>query len=730
MGTVVGFLQDYKDNNIFCTNLPDKITEEYTVEACLKESQWKQVYIIVRKSDGLKCVLKCLSPESKENPEEEYQLQSKLMHEGLVPVIEVVRNESCTYLIREYIEGDTITDLVEMTKQGKLSDTIILNIIKQLCQVLNYLHSQKPPIIHRDIKPDNIIIMKDGRLKLIDFGISRRFNDEQNKDTVIMGSQYLAPPEQYGFLQTDARSDIYSLGILMFYMTTGSLDIKEMNEFIISKHLKRSILKCTRFSPKDRYSSVKQIATELLLVNTLVQHRKSLKILAVILILCAFIGSNLFTIQYYKSTHRNTGHNDDTLTQENIPPSFETSQEQSRVPSDITAAADGITAKDVSNLSDTANIADNADTEDISNITDTSGGFVSQTITDSEDSLEYHFTSPLIEEAVRYELKKEDHEIITLADLKQIKKLTICGKQIFDDWYEISPLGDRQFVFDTKYHADPLYNVKGDISSVEDLSLMVNLTSLALYNQQIEDLSPLKDLVSLERLGIASNYIEDLSPLEGLKNLKKLSVSDNVINNQQLQSIKELTSLELLDIGATDITSIYDIRDMKLHSLSVFDNFMGDFEGLENMQDLEELITSGLETRITEEALQRIATLTKLRMLNISGGEGFDLSLLSNMKLLEDVVLSGIQSIDVSELNNPRLTALRVDYIKELKLSGIEKFPRLSYVSVSFSVCEDFTPLMKITRLNELQIDRTQEEQLYAQIGHGTYRLDIQDHGY
>ena len=259
---------------------------------------------------------------------------------------------------------------------------------------------------------------------------------------------------------------------------------------------------------------------------------------------------------------------------------------------------------------------------------------------------------------------------------------------------------------------------------------MVNLTSLALYNQQIEDLSPLKDLVFLERLGIASNFIEDLSPLEGLKNLKKLSVSDNVIDNQQLQVIKKLTSLELLDIGATDITSIYEIKDMKLQSLSVIQNYMGDFVGLETMHNLEELITSGLEIRITEEGLQRISALTNLRKLHISGGEGFDLSLLSNMKLLEDAVLSGIRSIDVSELDNPSLTSLRVDYVKELKLDGIENLPRLSYVSVSFSICEDFTPLTRITRLNELQIDRTQEEQLYEQIGHGTYHLDIQDHGY
>lgn len=703
MGTVVEFLKDYKENNISFTSLPDKITNKYTMEACLKESQWKQVYIIVRKSDGLKCILKCISSESQENPVEEYQLQKNLLHEGLVPVLEVVKSESNTYLIREYIDGNTITDLVEMTKQGKLSDAIILNIIKQLCQVLDYLHSQKPPIIHRDIKPDNIIIMKDGRLKLIDFGISRRFNDEQNKDTVIMGSQYLAPPEQYGFLQTDARSDIYSLGILMFYMSTGCLDIKEVNEFIISKHLKRSILKCTRFSPKERYSSVKQIVTELVLVNALVKHRKHLKILAVIFLVCAFIGSNLFTIQYYKSNNLNST-------------SSEPNQKQSNIPSGITATGAGITAADDVILSDTTNIVDNVDT--------------SQAIADSEDSLEYHFSSPLIEEAVRYELKKEDYEIITLSDLKQIKKLTICGKQIFDDWYEISPLGDRQFVFDTKYHADPLYSAKGDINSLEDISHMVNLASLALYNQQIEDLSPLKDLVFLERLGIASNFIEDLSPLEGLKNLKKLSVSDNVIDNQQLQVIKKLTSLELLDIGATDITSIYEIKDMKLQSLSVIQNYMGDFVGLETMHNLEELITSGLEIRITEEGLQRISSLTNLRKLHISGGEGFDLSLLSNMKLLEDAVLSGIRSIDVSELDNPSLTNLRVDYVKELKLDGIENLPRLSYISVSFSVCEDFTPLTRITRLNELQIDRTQEEQLYEQIGHGTYHLDIQDHGY
>jgi serine/threonine protein kinase len=264
MGSLVEFLQDYERKYIKHTDLPIEITDQYEIISCLKETDYKQVYLVLRKSDGVKCILKCLSILSHENLEEEYRLQSSLAHDGLTTAIAFMKNESYHYLIREYVEGYTVTEKVEMSKEGRLSDELIIDITKQLCQVLHYLHSRKPPIIHRDIKPDNVIITADGRVKLIDFSISRYFQDGLNRDTIIMGTKQMTPPEQYGYMQTNARSDIYSLGILMFYMATGSVDINEIGEYKVAGSVKKCIKRCTRFTPKERYKNVKQLERRLL----------------------------------------------------------------------------------------------------------------------------------------------------------------------------------------------------------------------------------------------------------------------------------------------------------------------------------------------------------------------------------------------------------------------------------------------------------------------------------
>jgi serine/threonine protein kinase len=245
----------YNFHSIFSHSL-SLLSLQSIIPFSVQKGEHKQVYLVLRKSDDVKCILKCLSIHSHENLEEEYRLQSSLAHDGLTTAIAFMKNESYHYLTREYVEGYTVTEKVVMSKDGRLSDELIINITKQLCQVLHYLHSRKPPIIHRDIKPDNVIITTYGRVKLIDFSISRYFQDGLNRDTIIMGTKQMTPPEQYGYMQTNARSDIYSLGILMFYMATGSVDINEIGEYKVAGSVKKCIRRCTRFTPKERYKNV------------------------------------------------------------------------------------------------------------------------------------------------------------------------------------------------------------------------------------------------------------------------------------------------------------------------------------------------------------------------------------------------------------------------------------------------------------------------------------------
>lgn len=151
---------------------------------------------------------------------------------------------------------------------GRFSEETVIYWMGKICDVLHYLHSQEPnPIIFRDIKPSNIMIDKKGNLKLIDFGIAREFKEEALTDTVSIGTRGYAAPEQYGLGQTNACSDIYSLGATVYHLLTGKSPTEAPFEMKMLRSLDPSfseaveyiVFKCTRPNPQERYQSVLDI---------------------------------------------------------------------------------------------------------------------------------------------------------------------------------------------------------------------------------------------------------------------------------------------------------------------------------------------------------------------------------------------------------------------------------------------------------------------------------------
>lgn len=151
----------------------------------------------------------------------EAHLLAGLQHPNLPSIHDYFEEAGRWYLVMSFIEGETLADYLEHAQDHKLSLEETLSIGQTLCQVLNYLHSHKPPIIFRDLKPSNIMRSSDGHLYLIDFGIARHFKPGQAKDTASYGSMGYAPPEQFGKAQTTERSDIYSLGATLYECLSG-----------------------------------------------------------------------------------------------------------------------------------------------------------------------------------------------------------------------------------------------------------------------------------------------------------------------------------------------------------------------------------------------------------------------------------------------------------------------------------------------------------------------------
>lgn len=202
----------------------------YTVLNLIGRGGMGAVYRVRRNSDASVWTLKEMRPPPDTSPEElaenrklfqqEADLLSTLSFPNLPIIADYFENDGRPVLVMEFVPGQTLEDRMHDANAPLLEQQVVGYGI-QLCRVLHYLHTRTPPIIFRDLKPSNIMLTPDGVLKLIDFGVARTYKKLKSKDTIAMGSQGYAPPEQYGKGQTDARSDIYALGATLLHLLTN-----------------------------------------------------------------------------------------------------------------------------------------------------------------------------------------------------------------------------------------------------------------------------------------------------------------------------------------------------------------------------------------------------------------------------------------------------------------------------------------------------------------------------
>ena len=169
---------------------------------------------------------------------------------NLPDIYDVIHTDDGMIVLEEYIDGLTVSQVIE---GGQYRNKGAKKIIKAVCSALTVLHDRN--LVHRDVKPENIMIDKNGRVVLIDFNASRKISSA-SKDTVIMGTIGYASPEQLGVTQSDARTDIYALGVLLNVMITG----KHPSEKLAKGKAGRIVRKCTNVNPDERYQSAEKLA--------------------------------------------------------------------------------------------------------------------------------------------------------------------------------------------------------------------------------------------------------------------------------------------------------------------------------------------------------------------------------------------------------------------------------------------------------------------------------------
>ena len=208
-----------------------------------------------------------------------YKILRKNPHKLFAKILKCAEDSEDTLIIEEFIQGEPLMERILNKKF--LNEYEAKEILLQICDGLKFLH--KLGIIHRDIKPSNLILQADGVVKLIDFDAARIFKENQSEDTNSLGTKGYAPPEQYGYGQTDSRSDIYALGIT-FQKLLGEN---------YHGNLEKILSKCTEIDPKNRFQNVDEL--KFAIINQKNSVEKSFNPLKIILLtIIIFIFYNIF----------------------------------------------------------------------------------------------------------------------------------------------------------------------------------------------------------------------------------------------------------------------------------------------------------------------------------------------------------------------------------------------------------------------------------------------------
>ena len=262
-----------------------KINDRYEIIKMIGEGGMANVYLandnILERKVAIKVLRGDLSNDEKfiRRFKREALSVSNLSHPNIVEVYDVGEEDGNYYIVMEYIEGKTLKQLLQ--KRGALTLPEVIDIMSQLTEGLSHAHEAY--IIHRDIKPQNIMIEDNGLVNITDFGIATDLNSTQLTQTnSVMGSVHYLPPEQANGKGSTIKSDIYSLGILMYELLAGSVPFKGDTAVEIAlKHMKEKmpsirkqnptipqsveniVLKATAKNPKNRYDSVREMYNDL-----------------------------------------------------------------------------------------------------------------------------------------------------------------------------------------------------------------------------------------------------------------------------------------------------------------------------------------------------------------------------------------------------------------------------------------------------------------------------------
>lgn len=271
--------------------LPRKVAETYKILECYKQREGKGTYLAENIGNQERCILKIAYGEQRKFLRAEYECLSSgvLSKNEALKLLDYQEKEDYAWLVREYCQGTPLDEMVAV--HGILSEREVITYGLGICDAILQLHERKPSIIHRDVKPENFVVTAEGKVVLIDFDTARTYTDGKSQDTMFVGSRETAAPEQFGYSQTDVRTDVYGIGRTLLYLACGNYRMELLDRLSLSAELKRIIRKAGDFHPNHRYQDVACLKVQLLHCE---QRGGKYKYVAAVLLSTAAMGAAIW----------------------------------------------------------------------------------------------------------------------------------------------------------------------------------------------------------------------------------------------------------------------------------------------------------------------------------------------------------------------------------------------------------------------------------------------------
>ena len=720
---------------------PGELTAGCELMECLAHSQESETLLARDRGSGELYVVKCYAAGHPLFEASEPEPLRRLAHPGLPRFVAEYRNPQLRCVLREYVEGRTVA---QRAREAVLSQEETRHIGLQLCDILSYLHSQEPPVIHRDIKPQNVVVDDAGRVFLIDFGAARLYTGADDNDDVIFGTRTFAPPEQYGFAPTDCRSDIFSLGVLLQWLLSGATAAA----LPARTPLQKVISRCTAFDPQNRYADAAAVKKDLLAGEPSRRRKRRLLVVAAAV---AVLAVALWATSWWRDYQplNEPGHRPAFITEQGLKDEaaaylnqrfatqlFEAGDaaadigyirtllvevfgyaadyayalpaatppmevEESFLPwafgdeesldrnktvymivkifwpqvvgdwsslkndtgeypgvrvalpfaekKGVTAGVnrpDNLTRGDVAVLF--ANAARAYGEQLPPQLAAGQAAGQAAAAENNEDELSASgFREPLLEQAVRLALGRDDAAVLGEDELAAVVCLYVAADQAYATAEEFYAAVNQWYAAGRQPW--------GQIRSLEDLSRLPNLRELCLVAQQIDDLTPLGGLKRLEKVEFKHNNISDLSPLAGLEQLVSAGLNDNPLSDlSPLATYPNLRFIDLCDVSGYDPAFLDALGDL-------------DFLDISNPTD----------------SYKHLAG-KSIRELKLSNSPLDDLSWLDEVSGLEKLELNNTAVSDLTPLaQHQSLSYLRLSHLAIDDLSVLLKLPNLQQVTLS-----------------------------------------------